>query len=446
MRTLISLLLLLLAWSANTAAQGSLLSAIDQLPPCALECLSTAITASPCGLTNQTCICTNQQLQSSVETCVLKSCTVKQGLTTKNITMTTCGAPIRNKTGIYRTISITLGVISAVCVLLRLFYKLVLTMGELGLDDCFIGITLIDGVPSTIINVRGMAANGLGKDIWTLSFPTITNFVRWFYILEVLYFSQVSLLKLSLLFFYLRIFPGKPVRRLIWATIIFNTLYGVAFVLTAIFQCRPISFYWNSWDAEHSGHCININALGWANATISIVLDIWMLAIPMSQLIHLKLAWKKKVGVAMMFCVGTFVTIVSILRLQSLVHFANSSNPTWDQWDINNWSTVEINVGVICACMPAIRVILVRLFPKALGSTRNATNQYYAKYGSHSRAVGHGTSTASQPGVITYTKTFEVQHGDHDETRLVQMDDLSPTPKEPRSNSSEVSLYERSQI
>lgn len=226
-------------------------------------------------------------------------------LATKNITMTSCGAPIRDRSGLYITISNTLAVISAVCVLLRLIYKMVLTMSELGLDDCFIFITLIFGVPSSIINVRGTAANGLGRDIWTLRFEQITNFVRWFYVMEVLYFAQVTLLKFSLLFFYYRIFPGRPVRRVIWATVIFNGLFGFIFVTVAIFQCKPISYYWNNWDNEHSGKCININALGWANAAISIALDIWMLAIPLSQLIHLKLAWKKKVGVALMFCVGT---------------------------------------------------------------------------------------------------------------------------------------------
>ncbi|ORX92397.1 hypothetical protein BCR34DRAFT_258352 [Clohesyomyces aquaticus] len=462
MRTPICLVVLLLASTTITTAQGPpSISAIDQLPTCAvkphrclrytqlilkisqLQCLASTVVLSPCELTNQTCICTNNVLQSSVEACVLKSCTVKQGLITKNITMTTCGAPVRDKSGPYITVSITLGVISAASVLVRLVYKTVLTMGELGLDDCFVAIALLDGIPSTIINVRGMAANGLGKDIWTLSFPTITRFIRWFYVLEVLYFSQVSLLKMSMLFFYLRIFPAKPIRRLIWGTVVFNALFGLSFVLIAIFQCQPISYYWNSWDAEHSGKCIDINALGWTNASISIALDIWMLAIPLSQLVTLKMAWRKKVGVALMFCVGTFETIVSILRLQSLVHFANSSNPTWDQWDVSNWSTVEINVGIICICMPAMRVVLVRFFPRAFGSTRNASNQYYAKYGSQSRAVGKGFSSTAQPGnAITYTKTFEVQHGDHDETRLVQMGELSPSPMDSkaRSNSSEISL------
>jgi hypothetical protein len=63
------------------------------------------------------------------------------------------------------------------------------------------------------------------------------------------------------------------------------------------------------------------------------------------------------------------VTVVSMLRLQSLVHFSNSTNPTWDQWDVANWSTIEINAGIMCACMPAIRGILVRVFPHILGSS-----------------------------------------------------------------------------
>lgn len=182
---------------------------------------------------------------------------------------------------------------------------MIITMGELGLDDCFIFITLISGVPSSAINVQGMAANGLGRDVWTLRFEQITSFGRYFYVMEFLYFAQVTLLKLSLLFFYLRIFPGRPVRKVIWGTVVFNSLFGFIFVTVAIFQCKPISHYWTKWHGETPGSCININALGWSNAAISITLDCWMLAIPLSQLARLKMTWIKKVSVALMFCVGT---------------------------------------------------------------------------------------------------------------------------------------------
>ncbi|KAL5374849.1 hypothetical protein PMIN06_012375 [Paraphaeosphaeria minitans] len=303
---------------------------------------------------------------------------------TKNITTTSCGAPFRDRSAIYCTMSTTLAVLSAALVLLRLGYKMAMTSMELGLDDCFVFITLVSAAPSAAINVLGLAANGLGKDVWTLRFDQITNFSRYFYVVEVLYFAHITLLKLALLFFYLRVFPGQPVRRVIWATAAFNGLFGAVFVTVAVFQCRPISHYWNEWHGETPGTCININALGWSNAAISIALDFWMLTIPISQLVDLQLAWRKKVGVVLMFCVGTFVTVVSIIRLHSLVDFAKSTNPTWDYWAVSNWSTVEINVGIMCVCMPSLRIILVRFFPKVLG-TKRSTSGGYAVYGSGSR-------------------------------------------------------------
>lgn len=50
---------------------------------------------------------------------------------------------------------------------------------------------------------------------------------------------------------------------------------------------------------------MNSMAIGWANAAISVAMDIWMLAIPMWYLRRLKMHWKKKIGVAAMFIVGT---------------------------------------------------------------------------------------------------------------------------------------------
>jgi hypothetical protein len=195
---------------------------------------------------------------------------------------------VRNKGGLYNTISTTLGTISGAVVALRLYSKF-FTHSEFGNDDYFIAITLAAGIPSSILTVHGLTSNGLGKDIWAVSFEQITNFIHVFYVMEILYFAQVALLKLSLLFFYLRIFPGPKIRKLLWGTVAFDVLFGVMFVFVGIFQCRPISFYWKNW----------------ANAAISIVLDGWMLGLPMSQVVSLNLHWKKKIGVGLMFVVGT---------------------------------------------------------------------------------------------------------------------------------------------
>lgn len=205
----------------------------------------------------------------------------------------------------YDVVNVVLGSISAAVLTLRVVYKLFVAKIQLGMDDWFIVATLCSGIPGTVITSLGTIRNGLGRDIWTLPPSEITSFIYWFYHMEYEYFLNLALLKMSLLFFYLKIFPNKGVRVLLWATIGYNAIWGIAFILLSIFQCRPISYYWTNWDGEHAGSCLDANSLGWANAITSIVLDIWMLAIPLFQLRSLQLHLKKKIGVAIMFSTGT---------------------------------------------------------------------------------------------------------------------------------------------
>lgn len=222
----------------------------------------------------------------------------------KNLTATTCNEPIRDRSREYVAISNAFGIISALFVAQRFGYKIWAKL-PFGPDDFLTLTAIVSGIPSTVFNAHGVAPNGMGRDAWTLTYDNITSFGRYFYILEVIYFAEVALLKLALLFFYVRIFPSAGVRHLLWGTIIFVSMFGVAFVFAAIFQCTPISYYWVKWDGEHQGKCLDINAIGWSNAAISIAVDGWMLAIPLWQLKGLKMDWRKKIGVAMMFCVGT---------------------------------------------------------------------------------------------------------------------------------------------
>lgn len=61
--------------------------------------------------------------------------------------------------------------------------------------------------------------------------------------------------------------------------------------------------------------------------------------------------------------------VIDLLRKRNLPsYFANSNNPPWDQWTVACWSTVEVNVGIICICLPTLRLILLRIFPGVFGS------------------------------------------------------------------------------
>ena len=124
------------------------------------------------------------------------------------------------------------------------------------------------------------------------------------------------------------------------------------------------------------------------------------------------------------------MTIVSILRLKSLLKFgADSTNPTMDFYAVGIWSTVEITVGMICACLPSLRLLLAHLFPKIMGTTRH----YVSKYGSNGLS-GRRISRPFNASVVSQMekahvpddriachRTFTVEYGDHDEAYLVCM-------------------------
>jgi hypothetical protein len=57
--------------------------------------------------------------------------------------------------------------------------------------------------------------------------------------------------------------------------------------------------------------------------------------------------WKQKISVALMFGVGTFVTVVSIVRLQAIEQFGKSKNLSWDYYNVSFWSALEVGVGLV---------------------------------------------------------------------------------------------------
>ncbi|KAI5267718.1 hypothetical protein E4T47_07999 [Aureobasidium subglaciale] len=196
---------------------------------------------------------------------------------------------------------------------------------------------------------------GMGKDMWFVSFGHITKILEIFYFTELLYLAAIGLTKISILLFYLRIFPDWKLRRAIYAMIGLCVAYIVVFVTVTALQCIPVSMAWEKWDGEHKGKCLNLNADGWASASLNIILDLIVIVLPMKQLTVLNMDWQRKLGVIVMFLGGGFVTIVSILRLKYLIQFAHTDNVTWDYLPVGYWSAVETHVGVMVACAPAIR-------------------------------------------------------------------------------------------
>jgi hypothetical protein len=114
---------------------------------------------------------------------------------------------------------------------------------------------------------------------------------------------------------------------------------------------------------------------------------------------------------------------------------------TWDYLEASLWSIIECQVGIICSCMPSIRLGLARLFPKILGSTRDAASaQTYGATGpSVARSEGNTLSALGRKEINVQT-TFRVSHmrkpqTNDDERSFVQLVEIDADAKSAASSS-----------
>ena len=168
---------------------------------------------------------------------------------------------------------------------------------------------------------RNLVANaGLWKDIWTIPFDRITqilqvsNLQEWsvihsdlvqiYYFDELLYLGSLMMIRLSVLCFYLRIFPQETFRKIVHVVIAVNILYSTAFIIVSILQCIPIHAAWERWDGTIQAVCVDINGMGWASGVIQIFLDVTVLVLPLPLLANLMMSWQRKAHLLVVFCLG----------------------------------------------------------------------------------------------------------------------------------------------
>jgi hypothetical protein len=97
---------------------------------------------------------------------------------------------------------------------------------------------------------------------------------------------STALIKVSLLFQYLRIFDSGSTRIICIVVLVVTCLWGTAYTLLAWVPCRPIYSYWSwlesneCWAFASIDHSIFFATYA-SHAVINMVLDFVILAIPM---------------------------------------------------------------------------------------------------------------------------------------------------------------------
>jgi hypothetical protein len=177
---------------------------------------------------------------------------------------------------------------------------------------------------------------------------------------------MMALLKLSMLFFFLRVFPTQSIRRTTYAIIVIVLATSIVSLLLSVFICWPVNFFWEGWiDPQGFGEhrCSDFKVIAYIGGGFSILHEVLILAIPIPVIYNLNASKRSKIAISFMFGLGVFVLVTSCVRLRYVVLLSNSLNPTWDYVDAMIWSGLEVSISMIVTSLPAIRLLARRIFP-----------------------------------------------------------------------------------
>ncbi|KAL5003018.1 hypothetical protein BDV10DRAFT_65046 [Aspergillus recurvatus] len=248
-------------------------------------------------------------------------------------------------------------IISFFSIVVRLWTRIFIAQG-FRLDDVFMVIAFLCSCVISAVTLE-MLNWGLGVHV----------------VAAIIYCAGTGFLKVSVLLFYMRIFPSRNFHAAVWVLVFIAAGYSIASVLANVFSCNPVA---KSWDMriEH-GSCMDRPTFYFWNAGLGIFTDFATVLVPVPWLRRLQMPTRQKIAVGCILATGCFVGIVSCIRLSSLYTLQHTDDLTWATTNALMWCVIELNLGIFGGCVTAMRPFMRRYFPRLLGLSSSSGNRYY---------------------------------------------------------------------
>ncbi|KAL8709463.1 MAG: hypothetical protein Q9220_005846 [cf. Caloplaca sp. 1 TL-2023] len=314
---------------------------------------------------------------------------------------------------------IAMGVLTTTALALRLACRTHLKVA-IGWDDYAIMSAYILNVGNLIVVGLGIRV-GSGRHLIAVGQRNVQKFLLLVYIFQIIYGFTMTIIKLSILLFYCRLFPRESVprywRAAVYIIAVLCILFWISGVTACIFQCTPVDY---AWLRTGEGHCINTLLLFYITSTVTVVTDICILLLPLPIVWKLQMPKAKRYGVMAIFLLGSFVCIASIVRFFYL-HEVVPEDATWTQVNPAIWSIVEPSMGIVSASLPIIgpifRTRITSVRSTSWFSRSKVSGQGSSSYGSGSRSLGRPNAydeVAKKPVVVATVYSRDTEESDEE--------------------------------
>ena len=218
-----------------------------------------------------------------------------------------------------------------------------------------------------------------GRHVELMKQWQIVPFAKTLVAAQILYYSAQTLIKMSLLLLYHRLFSvNKQFRIALFVAGALTVMWWLASFWDTVFQCVPVQA---SWDHSiKNARCQNIRDAALGTGISNLILDLLFLLLPVPMIWRLQVSRRIKVSLTGIFFLGGLyadrqyspyttnslanndsVCATSVVRIHKI--FATNwsfTDLTWDSFGLNVWSSVESCCAIIGACLPTMRPLITR--------------------------------------------------------------------------------------
>ncbi|KAF4988167.1 hypothetical protein FDECE_15164 [Fusarium decemcellulare] len=248
-------------------------------------------------------------------------------------------------------------VIATLFVVLRVYTRKVV-LRSFGWDDFFLIITLILLIIYAALISAG-TSYGIGQKRDDISSEDYIESMKYEIISQGICIFNIATSKAAVAFFILRIIRETKHRIFIWGCIITNTLLALWCTIAVFIQCIPII---KVWDQSVPRECwLDFVKVGIACSAYAVAIDFTLALAPCVILWDLNMKRKEKMLALFGLSLGVFAGVCGILRTTALSSLRSFDEYIYDTVDMLIYSGTENFVSAICASIPVLRPLWVRI-------------------------------------------------------------------------------------
>ena len=239
-------------------------------------------------------------------------------------------------------VACTLVAFSTVLIAGRFYLRARREAGDFGLDDLFIFLGWLTSIGLSATACIDSEWYGLDVHTWDVKYEWYVHAALVGWIAQILFLFSTTATKVSVLLFYRRMVKDTYSRRwlyAIWAALGCTAAFFVAILVTYCLICQPLSAYWESYNFAYdkSFKCIDGNILTLMSGVLTIISDLYAVVLPCLMLRHydLDVPRRQKIGLNIIFALGTIVAGCGIARTYYLWQLNHTYDTSWTAFNVS---------------------------------------------------------------------------------------------------------------